>query len=190
MKNILKLLPVITLFVINSCSFANKSTVTIPINSNPPGANIIIDGKSYGKTPAFVELKPNKNYKATISKQGYGSTNIDMETWYSMRGGKGTDSKRCIADVASFIVPYLVVLVFAPEKCGSFKQDDYFVDLAGGKAIMPEFLKPEFLKPQINNQNQPYNNQKSYYNNQPQYQNNGYQQQGNQYSWPTNHPSY
>jgi hypothetical protein len=191
MQNTLKLLPVIALFIVNSCSFANKSTVTVPINSNPPGADVVIDGRNYGQTPAFVELKPSKNYKATISKRGYSSANINMDTWYSMRGGNGADGGRCMADVASFVLPYFIVLLFAPEKCGSFKQDDYFVDLAGGKPIMPENLEP-----QSNNQNQqpyggsqPQHQSNGYYGNQYQYQNNGYQQQGNQYG-STNHPSY
>jgi len=201
MKNILKLLPVAALFIVNSCSFANKSTVTVPINSNPPGATVMIDGKNYGQTPAFVELKPSKNYKATISKRGYGSTSINMDTWYSMRGGKGGDGGRCMADVGAFILPYFIVLLFAPEKCGSFKQDDYFVDLSGGKPIMSNDFEP-----QSSNQNSPYGQQNSqqnpygqtqyqnnnYYGNQPQSQNNGYGQQGSQYGYgaPANHPAY
>ncbi len=176
MKNILKLLPVIALFVVNSCSFANKSTVTVPVNSNPPGASVTIDGRNYGQTPAFVELKPNKNYKATISKTGYGSANIDMETWYSVRDGESGDGKRCLADSVA-VLPIMMILLFAPEKCGSFKQSDYFVDLAGGKQIMPEDLAP-----QSNNQNQYQMNNSNYYGN-------GYYQQQGQapyYSGQTN----
>lgn len=139
---------VTTLLTINACSFANKSTVIVPINSNPSGANIYIDGKNFGQTPAFVELTPNKNYKASISKLGYNTANVDMETWYSVRDGADADGGRCMADVASFIVPYLVVLLFAPEKCGSFKQSDYFVDLTGGGPL--SYLDPA---PQNSNQN-------------------------------------
>lgn len=165
MQKTLKLLPAIALLVINSCSFANKSTVTVPINSNPPGADVVIDGRNYGQTPAFVELKPSKNYKATISKQGYGSANIDMETWYSVRDGNSGDGGRCIADSMG-VLPMMIVLLFSPEKCGSFKQADYFVDLSGGKPIMPENLQPK-----TNNQNQPNN---GYYGSQSPYQNNQY----------------
>ncbi len=149
MKNILKLAPVVALFIVNACSFANKSTVTVPINSNPPGATVMIDGRNYGQTPAFVELKPSKNYLATISKRGYGSVNVNMETWYSVRDGQGADGGRCMMDLPVLGIPYFIVLLFAPEKCSSFKQSDYFVDLAGGKQIMPEDLEP-----QANNQNQ------------------------------------
>jgi len=130
MQNKIKLISAAILLVVSSCSFANKSTVVVPVNSNPPGADVVIDGRNYGQTPTFVELTPNKNYKATISKKGYGSANIDMDTWYSVRGGEDGDGKRCLADSAA-VLPIMMVLLFAPEKCGSFKQSDYFVDLAG-----------------------------------------------------------
>ena len=162
MQKTLKLLPVITLLIINSCSFANKSTVMVPINSNPPGADVVIDGKNYGQTPVFAELKPSKNYKATISKQGYGSANIDMETWYSLRDVDGADGKRCLADSQVLGIPYFIVLLFSPEKCGSFKQADYFVDLTGGRSAMTGNSESQ--------NNQPNN---GYYGGRSQYQNNG-----------------
>lgn len=133
MKNLIKLSSVIALILINACSFANKSTVTVPITSNPPGANVIIDGRNYGQTPAFVELKPSKNYKATIMKDGYTSATIDMETWWSVRNGEGADGGRCVADSLPFAIPYFIVALFAPEKCASFKEDNYYVDLTLNK---------------------------------------------------------
>ncbi len=180
----LKLLPAIALLAINACSFANKSTVLVPINSNPPGATVFIDGKNFGQTPAFAELTPNKNYKATISKQGYGSANIDMETWYSLRGMDNDDGKRCAADVAALIVPYFVVLMFAPEKCASFKQGDYFVDLAGGRPIRAE-ENTSLMNGQINNgYNQQQNVQNQMNNVYGGQQQNGQNQMNNGYIQP------
>jgi hypothetical protein len=135
MQNFIKICLSLLLFVLSACSFANKSTISVPINSNPPGADVYIDDQYFGQTPVFADLKPSKNYKARISKPGFGSTTIDMETWYSLRNSDGADGKRCVADVASFVLPYMVVLLFAPEKCGSFKQSDYFVDLTGGRPM-------------------------------------------------------
>ena len=70
-----------------------------------------------------------------------------------------------MADVSAGGIPYFIVLLFAPEKCASFKQSEYFVDL--------QMLRS------TNNQNNnedhiPQNNQ------QPQYQN--YYQQGYPYN--------
>ncbi|MES2678127.1 MAG: PEGA domain-containing protein [Pseudomonadota bacterium] len=173
MQNKLKLLPAIALFIVSSCSFANKSTVTVPINSNPPGADVVIDGKNFGQTPAFVELAPNKNYKATISKRGYGSANIDMETWYSIREGESGDGKRCLADSVA-VLPIMMILLFAPEKCGSFKQSDYFVDISGGRSAGAQEVNALENQSQINNQN-------NYYQN--------YQQSGSQYRGQINNQS-
>lgn len=142
MKNVLKLLPIAVLLVTNACSFANKSTVMVPINSNPTGASVIIDGRNYGQTPLTAELKPSKNYKATFTKEGYRPTNINMETWYSVRNGEGGDGGRCMADVGAFVLPYFIVLLFAPEKCASFKQSDYFVDMSNNK--IPEAEMQEY----------------------------------------------
>jgi hypothetical protein len=153
---------------LNSCSFANKSTVTIPMNSNPPGAEIVIDGKKYGKTPAFIALKPSKNYQATFSKPGYESTKIDMKTWYSIRDGNGGDGKRCIGD-SVFVLPIMIVLLFAPEKCGSFKQSDYFVELKA-KEIPEQTRNPD----RSSSPNSQYQNR--YGNQSNQYQNSYYQQ--------------
>lgn len=133
MKNLIKLFSVSALILVNACSFANKSTLTVPVNSNPPGASVIIDGRNYGQTPAFVELKPSKNYKATIMKDGYAPATIDMETWWSVRNGEGADGGRCIADSIPFAIPYFIVAIFSPEKCASFKKDDYYVDLTLNK---------------------------------------------------------
>lgn len=132
MQNIFKITLASLLLAISACSFANKSTVTVPINSNPQGADVSIDGKYFGQTPVFAELNPGQNHKATISKKGYSTANINMDTWYSLRNGDGADGKRCMADVSLIGFPYMVVLLFAPEKCAEFKQPDYFADLTGG----------------------------------------------------------
>lgn len=147
------------LFAVSACSFANKSTVIVPINSNPPGAEVRIDGKYFGQTPVFAELNPGKNHKATVSKSGYNSANINLESWYSLRNGDGDDGKRCMSDVVLMGIPYMIVLMFAPEKCAEFKQSDYFVDLTGGKPM--NFDASMMQAPQGNNNAQP-----SYYQNQ------------------------
>ena len=129
-KLVLKLLSGLILCFVGGCSFANKSTVIVPIESRPQGANIVIDGKNFGQTPAFVELRPSKNYKAMLYKQGYQPAVIDMEVWYSLRENQKTaDNSRCVADASAMLFPYIVVLLFAPEKCSTFKQRDYFANL-------------------------------------------------------------
>ena len=81
-KNIFSLF---SIFLIASCSFLNEKHVMVPINSSPSGASVYIDGQFYGETPTSVKLVPDKDYRATVVKRGYGSSNIDLETWYSGR---------------------------------------------------------------------------------------------------------
>ena len=41
------------------------------IHSNATGADILIDGKDFGRTPQLVRLDATKNYEVTLSKAGY-----------------------------------------------------------------------------------------------------------------------
>lgn len=117
------------LLISNSCSLMNNTNVTVPINSNPPGADVYIDGKFFGQTPVFANLDPSNDYSATVSKPGYGSTNVSLETWYSVRDGRGAESTRCILDAfgTMLVVP---AFGFFSVHCRDFKQTDYFVNLS------------------------------------------------------------
>src|SRR3989338_4146118 len=82
---------------LSSCAFfLNNKNVDVVINSNPSGADIVIDGKSYGRTPANLNLEP-KNYTAILTKEGYGSAQLKLEVWQSVRRKQG-EGGRCIAD--------------------------------------------------------------------------------------------
>lgn len=43
----------------------------VNIHCNVAGANITIDGKDYGETPAIVRLEATRSYKVSLSKDGY-----------------------------------------------------------------------------------------------------------------------
>ncbi|MFC1889202.1 PEGA domain-containing protein [Thermodesulfobacteriota bacterium] len=46
-------------------------TVLVKLNSDPEGAEVVIDGQSYGETPCKVESLMPGNYKAVFKKIGY-----------------------------------------------------------------------------------------------------------------------
>ena len=73
-----KIVSVILLLVLSSCSLANKKTVPLSINSNPSGADLYIDGSYYGRTPVTLNLEPKKDYRATLMKQGYGKSSLTL----------------------------------------------------------------------------------------------------------------
>ena len=63
---------VVSLFMLSSCAtvFA-KHTRSILVTSNPPGAEIIVKGKSWGVTPVRLKVDNHKDLALTIRKEGF-----------------------------------------------------------------------------------------------------------------------
>lgn len=55
----------------NCATIMHGTSQDIGISSNPTGAEITIDGREYGKTPAFVDLKRGDNHIIKIELTGY-----------------------------------------------------------------------------------------------------------------------
>lgn len=126
-----KVLTTSLILAISSCSFFNSKEIALPIKSNPAGASIYIDGKYSGQTPTNVNLIPDKNYKATISKEGYSSATINLESWASARGHRGGgDMYRCVADMTGIML-VIPIAGFMSVYCRDFKQEEYSVNLVG-----------------------------------------------------------
>jgi PEGA domain len=47
------------------------SSQSIPVSSDPPAADILLDGKLVGQTPRTLALKRDSNYLITIQKTGF-----------------------------------------------------------------------------------------------------------------------
>lgn len=135
MKSIFKLLLVTSLALSSSCAFFNSKTVDVDIASNPQGADIFIEGRNYGKTPATINIEP-KPYTVVLTKEGYGATNLKLETWGAIRtnidGSSTGDGKRCLLDMMSLIFSFNAYT----SKCADFKQKQYLVNIPylGGNA--------------------------------------------------------
>lgn len=84
------------------------------IQSDPPGAEIVLDGKSVGQTPKYVFVPREKHPKLTLRRDGV-SKDVDMQTTY--RWG------------ASFF-SNLVFYIGAPV--------GWFIDYASGSAWNPQ----------------------------------------------------
>jgi hypothetical protein len=141
----------------------------VPISSNPPGADVYIDGAYFGKTPTILNLEPSKNYQATLTKQGYGSSTVNMETWASVRGGRGADNTRCVLDALGtmLIIP---LFSFLSVHCRDFKQEQYMVDIqnsGGYSSKSPVLMAPTRNAPESIQRynNPPMNDYRAYGNN-------------------------
>lgn len=119
MKNIFKLFAVAILVFSSSCAMlTNDKLDTVSINSSPSGADIYIDGKHMGATPATLNIEP-KDYNVQLKKPGYGSTEIKLEYWVAAK------TKSCMLDAVSamFVIP--LYSFYWSGYCNEFKEDQY-----------------------------------------------------------------
>lgn len=122
-------------FLLNSCSLLNDRAISIPIKSSPNGASIYIDGQYYGETPTSLMLEPSKNYRLNLVKKGYGSSSVDLESWYSVRANRGGDNFRCVMDALGTML-ILPIIGFYSVHCRDFKQPEYIVNI-GNNGVDP-----------------------------------------------------
>lgn len=73
MKQFLILLTTsISLFVLSSCATVMHSTTQeIELKSQPPNANIIVDGKKFGTSPQLVNIDRGFNHVVKFQLEGY-----------------------------------------------------------------------------------------------------------------------
>jgi len=63
---------VVTLASVTGCAtVVNGTTQKIPVASDPPAADVIVDGALVGQTPTSVVLKRNTDHLVTVQKAGY-----------------------------------------------------------------------------------------------------------------------
>ncbi len=112
----------------SSCAWIwNSKTVDVSINSNPQGADIFIEGRNYGRTPATINIEP-KNYSVTLTKEGYGSAQLELESWVAIRNKKG-DGGRCLADALGSMLVIPMYSFYWSGGCLDFKQASYSVNI-------------------------------------------------------------
>jgi len=94
----------------------------VTINSNPSGADIFIEGRNYGQTPATIRLEA-KNQTVVLTKEGYGSAQLQLEALASIKNGK------CAADMAGAILIVPLYSALWSGYCNEFKEKEYFVNI-------------------------------------------------------------
>jgi hypothetical protein len=107
----------------SSCALMmNDKNDQISVNSTPSGANIFIDGRNYGQTPAVINIEA-KNSKMVLTKEGYGSTQVQLEAWAAIK------NKACSADMLGVMLIVPLYSVMYSGKCNEFKEKEYFVTI-------------------------------------------------------------
>ena len=119
MKIFYKIALLALLSISSSCAmlFGDK-TDQVSIGSSPSGADIFIDGINYGRTPATITIEA-KNSTVVLTKEGYGSTKLEIEAWATMK------NKGCSLDILTAILPWSLYSAQWSGYCNEFKKDSY-----------------------------------------------------------------
>ncbi len=115
--------------ILTSCSFFNKKTVELGIDSFPRGAEIYINDQYYGVTPTVINIPPKDGF-VTLNKRGYGTTSFKTPIFIgSVRthanGSVDADGVRCILDMASVIFSFGAYT----GKCADFKEKQHKITI-------------------------------------------------------------
>ena len=94
------ILVTLTLLLTSCATVFKGGTQTVPVNSEPPGAEIIIDNVSYGTTPTSIRLDVDRSY-AILLRSPTGE-----ERTFQLRNEIGT--LWIILDVVTGLVPIIV----------------------------------------------------------------------------------
>lgn len=124
-----KILNIILILLLSSCSFFNNKLVELSLDSNPRGANIYINDKFYGRTPALINIEPHDTF-VIFDKPNYGMTSIKASTFTgSIRtkanGKINADGVRCLLDLSSIIFFFQAYT----GKCADFKEKQIFANI-------------------------------------------------------------
>jgi len=119
----------ICLLITSSCSFFNKKTVEIKVDSFPQGAQIFINNQNYGSTPAFINIPP-KDGIVILNKKGYGTASFRTPVFIgsirtNVNGNINADGFRCLLDMASVIFFFNAYT----GKCSDFKEKQYKISI-------------------------------------------------------------
>jgi len=83
MKKILLLSLIGVNLVFGSATLISGTTQNVSFNSEPEGANVLIDNVKKCKTPCTLSLKRGSYDSVTFQKDGYESKNLPLETSYN-----------------------------------------------------------------------------------------------------------
>lgn len=119
----------ICLLILSSCSFFNKKTVELSIDSSPRGAEIYINDQYKGETPTIIKIPPQENF-VTLNKRGYGTASFKTPIFMgSIRtkadGSIDADGVRCLLDMASVIFSFHAYT----GKCADFKEKQHKINI-------------------------------------------------------------
>ena len=115
---------------IGGCAtIVNGTTQKVSVSSDPPGAQLVVDGESTYTTPATVELSRKRDHLLTISKEGYHTEQIAVQKVISgavagniIAGGLVGWGVDAISGAQYKLVPKTVAVTLRPVIQGGINQ--------------------------------------------------------------------
>jgi hypothetical protein len=77
-----RLLPGVCVALICCSCAPTIATQRIPVSTNPPGAQALVDGKVSCTTPCTVEMARNQDHILTLQKEGYRQQDVPVKREY------------------------------------------------------------------------------------------------------------
>ncbi len=120
-----KILFICCLIFLSSCSFFNKKTVELGIDSVPRGAEIYVNDEYKGETPTVINIFPKESF-VILNKKGYGTASFKTPIFFGAirtkaNGSINADGVRCFLDMTSVIFSFHAYT----GKCADFKEKQY-----------------------------------------------------------------
>ena len=69
----------LTLQLTSCATIINGTTQRIPVDSNPQGATVCVNGNVEGCTPTTIEVKRKRDHLLTLSKEGYQTESFQLQ---------------------------------------------------------------------------------------------------------------
>ena len=120
---------IICCLILSSCSFFNKKTVELGVDSFPRGAEIYVNDQYHGVTPAVINIPPKDGF-VTLNKRGYGTTSFKTPIFIGAvrthaNGSVDADGVRCILDMVSV---FFSVGAYT-GRCSDFKEKQHKITI-------------------------------------------------------------
>lgn len=135
MKKIGLVVAALSLSSLSACgALFNGGPANVTVNSNPPGAEVWVDGTNRGVTPATLQLSKKESHTVTLRRAGYQETTVTIN-----RKVSGT---YVILDVLGGLLP--VIIDAATGSWYVLDTNEVNVTLPSGTAMSGQ-LTPEQL---------------------------------------------
>ena len=72
------------MYASNCATIIRGTTQTVPFNSHPAGARVVVNGMDMGMTPVALELKRNRTHQIVLALEGYDEVVVNLDRKFKL----------------------------------------------------------------------------------------------------------